>query len=318
VREAARLLKISVDEVATIGDQLNDVAMLKVAGMGIAMGNSTPDVQRFARHVTRSNDDEGFAHAVDAFILGEPPMAESKLGLPPRTRACLFGLEGVLTQSSEHRAHAWKRLIDYYLKQRAQTSGVPFIPFDTIHDYSRYFDGRSPLEGIRAFLAARNIELREKTVFGLVEKQTEVLAEELQRAQVEAYEGSVNFVKQARAAGMRTAVISAGSRAREALRSAGIDALFDAVIETQSHTGAGTAPAAEDYLMAVEAMGVAAEDTAVFEDTPGGLESARAAHLGYIVAVDRPPGHEGGLRHSGADVVIDDLSSLSEAHREAQ
>jgi beta-phosphoglucomutase-like phosphatase (HAD superfamily) len=102
------------------------------------------------------------------------------------------------------------------------------------------------------------------------------------------------------------------------LRSAGIDGLFDAVIETQSHTGAGTAPAVEDYLMAVEAMGVSAEETAVFEDTPGGLESARAAHLGYIVAVDRPPGHDGELRHSGADVVIDDLSSLAEAHHEAR
>src|SRR5206468_538512 len=79
--------------IATIGDMPNDVPMLTAAGLGIAMGNAAPDVQRFARHVTRSNDDEGFAHAIDTFVLGAPPFSRTALGLPPRVRALLFGFE---------------------------------------------------------------------------------------------------------------------------------------------------------------------------------------------------------------------------------
>ena len=69
VRLDARLLDIPLDQIATIGDMPNDVLMFGVAGMSIAMGNASPEVQRTARHVTTSNEDEGFANAVDRFIL---------------------------------------------------------------------------------------------------------------------------------------------------------------------------------------------------------------------------------------------------------
>jgi Cof subfamily protein (haloacid dehalogenase superfamily) len=64
---------ISTDEIATIGDMPNDVLMFGPSGLGIAMGNASPDVQRAARRVTTSNDDEGFAHAVERFILPAGP-----------------------------------------------------------------------------------------------------------------------------------------------------------------------------------------------------------------------------------------------------
>ena len=59
------------DEIATIGDMPNDVLMFAQSGLSIAMGQSGREVHRAARHVTTSNDDEGFANAVDRFILGE-------------------------------------------------------------------------------------------------------------------------------------------------------------------------------------------------------------------------------------------------------
>src|SRR6185369_12221098 len=112
-------------------------------------------VQRVARHVTTANDEEGFANAVEDFILGEPPLARTPLGLPPRARACLFSLDGVLAGVDKLRAEAWKRLLDRYLHERAQAWGEPFVPFDPVHDYQRYFAGRRTRDAVRSFLDAR-------------------------------------------------------------------------------------------------------------------------------------------------------------------
>jgi hypothetical protein len=61
--------KLSTDEIATIGDMPNDVLMFAHSGLSIAMGNASPEVQKAARRVTGSNEDEGFAEAVERFIL---------------------------------------------------------------------------------------------------------------------------------------------------------------------------------------------------------------------------------------------------------
>ena len=72
VRAVAKRLDISTDAVATIGDMQNDLAMFRVTGMSIAMGNATDDVKKQASHVTSSNEEEGFASAID-FILKQTP-----------------------------------------------------------------------------------------------------------------------------------------------------------------------------------------------------------------------------------------------------
>ncbi len=69
VRTLARLLGVPLEHVATIGDMPNDVLMFGVAGTSIAMGNASPEVQRTARFVTTSNEEDGFARAVDMFVL---------------------------------------------------------------------------------------------------------------------------------------------------------------------------------------------------------------------------------------------------------
>jgi Cof subfamily protein (haloacid dehalogenase superfamily) len=65
----AQLYHLSPEEIATIGDMPNDVLMFAHSGLSIAMGNASSDVKRCARRVTTSNEDEGFANAVDRFIL---------------------------------------------------------------------------------------------------------------------------------------------------------------------------------------------------------------------------------------------------------
>ena len=82
VERLSRYLKIPVEQIATIGDQLNDVLMFKRGGLSIAMGNASEEVQRQASFVTTSFADEGFANAVEKFIL---PRAEP--AKRPATRA---------------------------------------------------------------------------------------------------------------------------------------------------------------------------------------------------------------------------------------
>jgi len=68
VQAMAKRMGISTDAVATIGDMENDLAMFRTSGVSIAMGNATDDVKKAATHVTTSNEDEGFAKAIDMVL----------------------------------------------------------------------------------------------------------------------------------------------------------------------------------------------------------------------------------------------------------
>lgn len=76
VRRLARYLNVSPRRVATIGDQMNDTLMFKESGLSIAMGNASPEVQQHATFVTTSFGEEGFANAVDRFVLPRAQQAQ--------------------------------------------------------------------------------------------------------------------------------------------------------------------------------------------------------------------------------------------------
>jgi len=68
VQTIARRLGMSTDAVATIGDMQNDLAMFRTSGVSFAMGNATDDIKKLATHVTASNEDEGFARAIETIL----------------------------------------------------------------------------------------------------------------------------------------------------------------------------------------------------------------------------------------------------------
>jgi Cof subfamily protein (haloacid dehalogenase superfamily) len=68
VQAMAKRLNIATDAVATIGDMQNDLAMFRVSGFSVAMGNATEEVKRLATHATTSNEEEGFAGAVEMIL----------------------------------------------------------------------------------------------------------------------------------------------------------------------------------------------------------------------------------------------------------
>src|SRR5215212_6482966 len=81
--------------------------------------------------------------------------------LPSGSTACLFDLDGVLTQTAKVHAAAWKQMFDAYLRDRSRQTGEPFRPFEIATDYAEYVDGKLRQDGVRAFLASRGIDLPE-------------------------------------------------------------------------------------------------------------------------------------------------------------
>jgi Cof subfamily protein (haloacid dehalogenase superfamily) len=84
VRRLSDILRIPLAQIATIGDQVNDTLMFGITGLSIAMGNASDEVKRVADRVTTSCEDEGFANAIDRFVLGESaaPAAARAAGVP--------------------------------------------------------------------------------------------------------------------------------------------------------------------------------------------------------------------------------------------
>ena len=76
VTTLSKRLSIPANEIATIGDMPNDLLMFRKSGLSIAMGNAGPQVQQQANRVTNSYEDEGFAKAIERFVL---PLAGSTL-----------------------------------------------------------------------------------------------------------------------------------------------------------------------------------------------------------------------------------------------
>ena len=206
--------------------------------------------------------------------------------------AWLFDLDGVLTKTATVHAAAWKKAFDGFLQEEGTRCGKEFAPFDPGEDYQRYVDGEPRADGVRNFLASRDITLPEgsdgdaadaHTVTGLGNRKNELLLQELKTSGVDSYSGAVALVKALRSQGTPTAVVSASENTAEALKAAGIADLFDARV-----------------------------DGHVVKER---VEAGRAGKFGLVVGVnhhDDAGGHDYAdqLRQHGADAVFSDLADL--------
>jgi beta-phosphoglucomutase family hydrolase len=242
--------------------------------------------------------------------------------VPRGIAACLFDLDGVLTQTSKVHAAAWKEMFDAFLRGRAERTGEPFRPFVVPSDYLAHVDGKLRADGVRSFLASRDITLPEggpddppttETVHGLANRKNDLVLELIRREGVEVYDGSVRFVEAARAQGLRRAVVSASRNCQEVLEAAGIEDLFEARIDgnVAAERDLPGKPAPDMFLAGAAALAVDPAAAAVFEDAAAGVEAGKAGAFGWVVGVDRG-GNADALRAHGADIVVDDLSELLE------
>jgi beta-phosphoglucomutase family hydrolase len=230
------------------------------------------------------------------------------LGLPDGIRACLFDLDGVLTQTARVHAEAWKQMFDEFLRSRPE----PFSEF-TPHDYDAYVDGKPRMDGVRSFIESRGIQLSGEQLTELGDRKNELVQSLIREHGVQTYDGSVDYVKQARDAGLRRAVVSSSTNTGDVLRVTGIADLFEEVVDgvVAEREGLSGKPAPDTFLAGARALGVEAAQAAVFEDALAGVEAGRAGDFGYVIGVDRVD-HADDLKRHGADIVVKDLSELLE------
>jgi beta-phosphoglucomutase family hydrolase len=244
----------------------------------------------------------------------------SGLGLPDKVRACLFDLDGVLTDTASVHTKAWKTMFDAFLSQRAERDGEKFVPFDPAADYRKYVDGKKREDGVRSFLESRGIELPDgdpddsgdaDTIYGLGNRKNDAFQKVLEKDGVEVFDGSRRYLEAVADAGLAIAVVSSSANTKEVLHITGLERFVqqrvDGVTLREEHIAGKPAP--DSYLRGAELLDVAPDAAAVFEDALSGVEAGRAGNFGFVIGVDRV-GQAEDLRKNGADVVVTDLAEL--------
>lgn len=238
-----------------------------------------------------------------------------------RYRAVIFDIDGVVTDTARVHAAAWKRVFDEFLRARANELRVPLPPFDIRSDYLRYVDGKPRLDGVRGFLASRQIALPEggaddpmdaDTVHGLGRRKDEYFLAQLRRYGVTAFPSTVTLLRELRARGARTAAVSSSRNAGAVLTAAGVADLFDVAVNGHDAARLGLAgkPDPALFLEAVRRLHTPPAHAVVVEDALAGVEAGCRGGFGLVVGVDRGL-QSGDLRRFGATVVVKDLGQLS-------
>lgn len=237
-------------------------------------------------------------------------------------------MDGVVTRTAELHAAAWKELFDDYLRERRSRGQPAFRPFDPEADYLAYVDGRPRYEGVRSFLASRGIELPfgspddkpgSDTLCALGNRKDALFERRLHGLGAEPYRSTVALIETLRSRGVRTSVVTSSRHGREVLESAGVGALFDAILDGMD-AAALDLPGKPDpatFLAATERLGVKPEDSVVVEDAAAGVAAGRRGGFGLVVGVDRG-GNREALVANGADAVVADLGELDAADLDAR
>jgi beta-phosphoglucomutase family hydrolase len=249
---------------------------------------------------------------------GETAGGQSYLLDAARYDAAIFDMDGVVTQTADVHAAAWKRLFDDFLRRRA--GGEAFEPFDTVIDYRRYVDGKARYDGVRDFLASRGIHPPEgspgdpsdrETVRGLGNRKDEFFLAELREHGAAAFTSTIDLVEDLKRRGLRVAVISASRNAQEILESAGVADRFETRVDgvVAAELGLPGKPHPAVFQEAARRLGADPARTIVIEDATAGVEAGRRGGFGLVIGVDRA-GVADLLRERGADIVVSDLAQV--------
>lgn len=237
------------------------------------------------------------------------------LGLPDIIRACLFDLDGVLTDTAAVHRAAWAATFDPVLEAHGQR------PFSEAN-YEDYVDGKPRLDGVRDFLAARGISVPEggpgdlpdaETIYAIAQRKNTDVIRRIQTDGVQVFPGSRRYLEAAAQAGLRRIVVSSSANTADVLDVTGLSELVEDRVDgvTITRTGMPGKPAPDSFLAGARLADVPPAEAAVFEDATSGVEAGRRGAFGYVVGINRhDDAHADALHAHGADIVIADLADL--------
>ncbi len=237
-----------------------------------------------------------------------------------RLDAIVFDMDGVVTETATIHAQSWKRVFDHVLRSRADITGEPFRPFEPA-DYLHFVDGKPRYDGAASFLASREISLPPgnptdppgyDSISSIGNLKDHEFEQQVARDGVRPYRSTLEFIREARARGLKTALITSSRHGRAILQLARIIDLFDAILDgvdaERNHLAGKPDPSV--YLAAASLLSVPPGRAVVVEDALAGVEAGRNGRFALVVGVDRGAGEAELLAH-GADIVVSDMSEVS-------
>jgi beta-phosphoglucomutase family hydrolase len=237
------------------------------------------------------------------------------LGLPETVTACLFDLDGVLTDTASVHRKAWKQTFDPILEKNGQ-------PEFTDKDYGDQVDGKPRADGVRDFLHSRGIDLPEgssddapdaDTVFGVGNRKNQLLLAAIKKDGVTVFEDARRYLEAARDAGLRRLVVSSSANTKDVLHVTGLEDLVEGRVDGNTITELKLKgkPAPDSFLQGAKVLGVDAAQAAVFEDALAGVQAGHDGKFGFVVGVNRLDDKHGKeLDEHGASAVVTSLDDL--------
>lgn len=247
-----------------------------------------------------------------------PPTSRPPLPFE-QVAAVIFDMDGVVTDTASLHSRCWKLVFDDYLGSLPETAGADLRPFDD-DDYLRFVDGKPRYDGVDSFLASRHLHLElgspsdppgHGTVCALGNLKDREFERLVAEDGVTVFDSTVGLIRSLRAHRVRTALISSSRHARALLESAGIDDLFDAIVDGID-SDALHLPGKPDptiFLTAARAVSTPASRAAIVEDAIAGVQAGHRGSFGLVIGIDRGH-HAEELLAQGADLVVGDLSAL--------
>lgn len=237
-----------------------------------------------------------------------------------RFDAVILDLDGVVTKTDQVHASTWKRLFDDYLRGLSERTGTPHPPFDLEQDYVRYVDGRPRYEGVRSFLASRELGMPlgdlsdppdEPTICGLGNRKNLLFLDHIRSHGVEVYPSVMEFIHQLRNHRLGIGLMTSSKNCREVLDGAGLAQSFDVTVDGNDllRLRLRGKPSPDALLETCRRLHVRPQRAVLVEDAAAGVKAGRAGGLGLVVGVARKENIDR-LLGNGADVVIGDLSEL--------
>jgi len=237
-----------------------------------------------------------------------------------RLDAVIFDLDGVITNTQQLHAEAWKAVFDEVIAIVSRREAREIEPFRIDGDYYRYVDGKPRYDGVRSVLASRSIEIPEgnpgdppvaDTVFGIGNRKNQRYLKLLEHRGAQVYPAALTQIRALRAAGFALAVVSSSRNCRRVLESVGAERLFHVRVDGNDIELLGLAgkPAPDIFRAAARLLGAAPDRTAVVEDAISGVRAGHAGGFGLVIGVDRH-GKPTALAEAGADAVVAGLGEV--------